>query len=107
MAVGHLGEKIWESVGREPSGNPFNSLVQLEYEKGIPRNPFINAGALVVTDRLLDIYPDPKNAILGFVRELCGNDGLITTGRGYVRAPTYRPQQGTGIFHEELWQYTQ
>ncbi len=76
MAVGHLGEKIWESVGREPSGNPFNSLVQLEYEKGIPRNPFINAGALVVTDRLLDIYPDPKNAILGFVRELCGNDGI-------------------------------
>ena len=47
------GEAIWQRVGREPSGNPFNSLVQLEHERGIPRNPFINAGALVVTDRLL------------------------------------------------------
>ncbi|MFE1439036.1 glutaminase [Streptomyces sp. NPDC058739] len=46
------GDELWEHVGREPSGNPFNSLIQLEYENGIPRNPFINAGALVVTDRL-------------------------------------------------------
>lgn len=76
MAVSHIGEDIWKSVGREPSGNPFNSLVQLEYEKGIPRNPFINAGALVVTDRLMEIYPRPKEAILDFVRELCDNDDI-------------------------------
>lgn len=76
MVVRHLGEKIWESVGREPSGNPFNSLVQLEHEKGIPRNPFINAGALVITDRLIDIYPRPKEAVLDFVRELCGNSDI-------------------------------
>lgn len=76
MVMRHLGEEIWKSVGREPSGNPFNSLVQLEHEKGIPRNPFINAGALVVTDRLMDIYPRPKEAILDFVRELCGNSDI-------------------------------
>ena len=46
LAMKHYGEDMWERVGREPSGNPFNSLVQLEYEMGIPRNPFINAGAL-------------------------------------------------------------
>jgi glutaminase len=46
------GEALWTRVGREPSGTSFNSLVQLEHERGIPRNPFINAGALVVTDRL-------------------------------------------------------
>ena len=63
-------------MGREPSGNPFNSLVQLEYEKGFPRNPFINAGALVVTDRLISLYPRPKEAILDFVRDLCGNDDI-------------------------------
>ncbi|HEY0978408.1 MAG TPA: glutaminase, partial [Flavobacteriales bacterium] len=40
-----LGERVWERVGVEPSGNAFNSLVQLEYENGRPRNPFINAGA--------------------------------------------------------------
>jgi len=76
MVVSHLGEKLWSSVRTEPSGNPFNSLVQLEYEKGIPRNPFINAGALVVTDRLMDIYPRPKDAILDFVKELCGSENV-------------------------------
>lgn len=63
-------------MGREPSGNPFNSLVQLEHEQGIPRNPFINAGALVVTDRLMSLYEHPKDAILNFVRNLCGNDDI-------------------------------
>ncbi len=76
MVLRHMGEEIFKSVGREPSGNPFNSLVQLEYEKGIPRNPFINAGALVVTDRLMELYPRPKEAILDFVRNLCGNDDI-------------------------------
>jgi len=76
MVMKHKGEKLWTSVRTEPSGNPFNSLVQLEYEKGIPRNPFINAGALVVTDRLMDIYPKPKEAILDFVRELCGSEDI-------------------------------
>ena len=45
LALSKLGEDIWKRVGREPSGNAFNSLVQLEHENGIPRNPFINAGA--------------------------------------------------------------
>ena len=48
MAVRLVDEELWTRVGREPSGNPFNSLVQLEYEPGIPRSPFINAGTLVV-----------------------------------------------------------
>lgn len=76
MVVRHLGDEIWKSVGREPSGNPFNSLVQLEYEHGRPRNPFINAGALVITDRLIDLYPRPKEAILDFVRSLTGNPDI-------------------------------
>lgn len=76
MVARHLGDSIWESVGREPSGTPFNSLVQLEYEQGKPRNPFINAGALVVTDRLIDLYPRPKEAILDFVRALTGNPDI-------------------------------
>ena len=59
MVFPEIGEELWKSVGREPSGNPFNSLVQLENEHGIPRNPFINAGALVVND---DIYFDSRVA---------------------------------------------
>ena len=76
MVISRLGHELWDSVGREPSGNPFNSLVQLEYEQGIPRNPFINAGALVVTDRLMDLYDRPKEALLDFVRKLAGNDDI-------------------------------
>jgi len=72
MVSRYLGDKLWERVGREPSGTAFNSLIQLEQERGIPRNPFINAGALVVTDMLIDLYPKPKQAILDFVREVCG-----------------------------------
>ena len=62
---------LWTRVGREPSGTPFNSLVQLEYEHGIPRNPFINAGALVVTDRLLTLTGDACGAVERFLRTEC------------------------------------
>ena len=64
------GEKVWERVGVEPSGNPFNSLVQLEYERGRPRNPFINAGALVIADILVSYLKNPKEDFLDFVRKL-------------------------------------
>ncbi len=67
------GEELWKRVGREPSGNPFNSLVQLEYENGIPRNPFINAGALVITDILLSNLDRPKDKIVDFMRLVSGN----------------------------------
>jgi len=70
------GDTLWRRVGREPSGNPFNSLVQLEYEQGIPRNPFINAGALVVVDRLLSQSGDAFGTLLEFLRAESGNPAL-------------------------------
>ncbi|ORT58061.1 glutaminase [Streptomyces sp. CB03238] len=70
------GETLWEGVGREPSGNPFNSLVQLEHENGIPRNPFINAGALVVTDRLQSLTADASGSLRDFLRAESGNPAL-------------------------------
>ncbi|MDP3453479.1 MAG: glutaminase, partial [Bacteroidales bacterium] len=76
MVSRHLGDKLWEHVGREPSGTAFNSLIQLEQERGIPRNPFINAGALVVTDKIIDLYDKPKTAILDFVRGNCGENDI-------------------------------
>lgn len=70
----HLeGDSVWTRVGREPSGTPFNSLVQLEQERGRPRNPFINAGALVVTDILFTHYAAKggvENALIRFIRKL-------------------------------------
>ncbi len=76
MLAPMVGEEIWESVGKEPSGSAFNSLVQLEYEKGIPRNPFINAGALVITDKLLQKMPDLNVRLLEYVRELAGSQEI-------------------------------
>ena len=64
---------IWRRVGREPSGDPFNSLVQLEYDRGVPRNPFINAGALVVVDQLLTLTGDACAAVRELVRDQSGN----------------------------------
>lgn len=72
----HLGETLWQRVGREPSGNPFNSLVQLEREQGIPRNPMINAGALVITDMLLSQTDDALKMIRDWFRLLAGNEHI-------------------------------
>ncbi|MFI8403694.1 glutaminase [Streptomyces sp. NPDC085463] len=76
LALAGEGDTLWTHVGREPSGDPFNSLVQLEYENGIPRNPFINAGALVVTDRLHRLTGDASGSLLAFLRAESGNPDL-------------------------------
>jgi glutaminase len=71
LGMRELGEALWDRIGREPSGNAFNSLVQLESEQGLPRNPFINAGAIAVTDRLLGAM-DAKAGLLALLSSLCG-----------------------------------
>ncbi len=76
MTMDRIGDALWQRVGREPSGNPFNSLVQLEYEHGIPRNPFVNAGALVVTDCVILENQNPVKDLLGFVRSCSCNPGV-------------------------------
>ena len=72
MAYKLENEKLWKRVGVEPSGTPFNSLVLLEHNKGIPRNPLINSGALVVCDVLISRLDNPKEKLLEFVREVSG-----------------------------------
>ena len=66
------GDELWKRVGREPSGTAFNSLIQLEIEKGLPRNPFVNAGAIVMADILLSHFENPEREFLNFVREVSG-----------------------------------
>ncbi len=79
LALGKVGGDLWKRVGVEPSGSTFNSVVQLEAEKGIPRNPFINAGAIVVSDVVLG-GGEPRDAIgdiLRFVRFVAGDDSVF------------------------------
>ena len=78
IALGKLGDAVWSRVGREPSGDPFNSIVQLEHENGKPRNPFINAGAIAIADAIL-MGHQPKETlaeILQFVRFIADDDSI-------------------------------
>jgi glutaminase len=101
LALGRIGEGLWKRVGREPSGTAFNSIVQLEQEHGIPRNPFINAGAIVVADTLLSGH-QPKETlgeILSFVRYLADDDEII------IDAEVARSEQMTGFRNAALANY--
>lgn len=78
LALGKLGESVWNRVGREPSGDPFNSIVQLEHEQGKPRNPFINAGAIAIADMIMQGHK-PKETlaeILQFMRFLANDESI-------------------------------
>lgn len=101
QALGKVGDTLWRRVGREPSGTPFNSIVQLEREQGIPRNPFINAGALVVADVNLAGHA-PREAIgelLRFVRYLADDDGIA------IDETVARAEQATGFRNAALANY--
>ncbi|MFE2237081.1 glutaminase [Streptomyces sp. NPDC059442] len=98
LALAREGDILWEHVGREPSGNPFNSLVQLEYENGIPRNPFINAGALAVTDQLHQLTGDASGTLLDFLREESGNPDL-DFDRDVAASETDRGDRNAALAH--------
>ncbi|MCB2153021.1 MAG: glutaminase [Rhodobacteraceae bacterium] len=78
IALGRHGDRLWARVGREPSGLAFNSILQLEHERGIPRNPFINAGAIVVTDAALAGHAPREylGELLRFIRAAAEDDGI-------------------------------
>ena len=81
LAYSIVKSNIWERMDLEPAGTPFNSLVQLEYEKGIPRNPFINAGGILVCDILVSEFKNPKSEILDFINRLTGVDSIQFNNR--------------------------
>ncbi|MEM8701920.1 MAG: glutaminase [Pseudomonadota bacterium] len=78
LALGRVGDQLWYRVGREPSGLSFDSILLLEREDGIPRNPFINAGALVTTDTYL-AGSSPREALgelIRFIRAAADDDSI-------------------------------
>lgn len=110
MAVGKIGTKVYERVDVEPSGNSFNSLVQLEYEQGIPRNPFINAGALVIVDMLIDAFKDPKDTFLKFIKGMCVGDDITYNSQvaasektcGFKNAAIVNLMKSFGNIHNDV-----
>jgi glutaminase len=92
MALGRLGDQLWSRVGREPSGHAFNSILQLEHELGIPRNPFVNAGAIAVTDAILSGH-QPREVLgdlLRFIRLAAGDDDI------HINKAVAASEQATG-----------
>jgi glutaminase len=101
IALGKVGDALWRRVGREPSGSAFNSIVQLEQEHGIPRNPFINAGAIVVSDVVLSGHR-PREAIgeiLRFLRQLAHDDSI------FIDDDVAKGEQDTGFRNAALVNY--
>jgi len=72
----NMKSDLWKRMDFEPSGTSFNSLIQLEVENGVPRNPLINAGAIVLCDILIDLFPNPKEAFIDFIRKLSNNNSI-------------------------------
>jgi glutaminase len=101
LALGKAGDRLWRRVGREPSGSAFNSIVQLEFERGVPRNPFINAGAIAVTDLILSGH-QPREVLgelLRFLRFLA-DDPSITIDEAVAAS-----EQRTGFRNAALANY--
>ncbi len=101
LALGRIGSGLWKRVGREPSGTAFNSIVQLEHEHGIPRNPFINAGAIVTADVLLAGHQprETLGEILQFMRHIAQDDTV------YMDEVVARSEQATGFRNAALANY--
>ncbi|MFT5755552.1 MAG: glutaminase [Alteromonadaceae bacterium] len=83
MAMNRVGDSLWQRVKMEPSGQPFNSIIQLEWEKGVPRNPVINAGALLISDVLTSHFSASKLAFLSFVRNLAATETIRVDNQVY------------------------
>ena len=108
LAIRSLGERLWDRIGREPSGSPFNSLVQLETERGIPRNPFINAGAIAIADRLLSHGCNSAD-IVGLLSSLCGETVEVDpevahseAGTGFRNAALANFMKGFGTLDNDV-----
>ncbi len=100
LALNQVGDELWSRVGREPSGNAFNSIVQLEKERGIPRNPLVNAGALAVTDVLLKNHSAEscKTAYLNFIHRI-SNDKSITFDDEVARSEIDSAHRNASLTH--------
>jgi len=110
LAFQQKKEELWQRVGVEPSGNPFNSLWQLEYEQGKPRNPLINSGAIVICDILCTLYKDPKTELLKFIQHLSNNTSISFNPKvafseknlGFRNAALINMMKASGNIHNDI-----
>ena len=110
MAYNLIGEELWKRLDVEPSGFKFNSLIQIEMENGIPRNPLINAGAIVISDVLISNLENPKEDFLKFVRSITRNNSIDYSERialseketGFTNGALANLMKSYGNIHNEI-----
>lgn len=98
LALERVGDDMWSRVGKEPSGTPFNELIQVDQDRGATRNPFVNAGALVVTDLLCSHFAQPELALLQALRR-CGEDERIDVDEVVMRSERDNCHRNAAIAH--------
>lgn len=98
LALERVGDPLWSRVGKEPSGKPFNELIQVDQEAGSVRNPFVNAGALVVTDALCSRFAQPELALLQFLRQRA-NDERVDIDHAVMRSERDTCHRNAAIAH--------
>ncbi|RKF14864.1 glutaminase [Roseovarius spongiae] len=100
LALGTLGDRLWNRVGREPSGQAFDSMILLEQEQGRPRNPFINAGAIVTTDAVLE-GSEPREALAAILRfvQAAANDDDIHINESVARSEIATGHRNFALAH--------
>ncbi|GAF13005.1 glutaminase [Bacillus sp. JCM 19045] len=75
--IDHGEEHVFQWVGKEPTGDPFNSIAKLETTTSKPLNPMINAGALAVTHMIKGSSVSHRfERLLEFVRCLSSNKDI-------------------------------
>ncbi len=97
-ALESLGSKqVFSRVGKEATGDPFNSGLSFQVGTKRPMNPMINAGAIVISSMFPGANPDECfEGFLNFIRKICGNSNLE------VNESVYRSEKSTGHNNRSL-----
>ena len=61
IALGKLGDNLWARVGREPSGDPFNSIVQLDHRKVDQSHRKVDESWKKYEKKCSDLGPEKKS----------------------------------------------
>ena len=97
-ALESVGPKqVFSRVGKEATGDPFNSGLRFQVGSKRPMNPMINAGAIVVSSMFPGDTPDERfECFLNFVRKVCSNPNLE------VDESVYLSEKNTGHNNRSL-----
>lgn len=87
-------DKVFSKIGMEPTGDRFDSILQLELKDWRPFNPMINAGAIVTASCVET--EDPFGSFLELVRKVCNNPRIS------LNEEVYQSEKRTGTRNRSI-----